>query len=704
MSSSGLDHGPDTDSEVRNESTPLLLFSPSYRSRIIASPNSSSNHSNSEQEENERPASSSVFGPRTILRALSVPLSAQTLFTKRDSHVGRPRLHPLLVREPHVTRVPPDESRDRIHVEPLIEKLNPHPTCASRKSTVFVALFNLVATVCGGGVLSLPLVFARAGIGPTTVLLLLGAAATDVALQRLVDSARITGARSYGDVAQAAFGKAASIVTTATLAVMLVGSLIAFLVLTRDVWAPVLLPALGPVVEHILSGLRKKNDAGGYDDYDDDDGNASFSWAEDRQAADALLLCILVAALPLMLKRELYALRHTCYVGFGSCVLLCVAICVRAIERVQQCGGDLASLHLKWWSTDIADWLFAFPIVALCFFCSYNVLPVHSQLLNPTRPRIAWVLRSSMILCCILFYLVGLGGYVYAHPYTPDNIITAFPMSDLYVLAGRMGYCLTLLFGVPLILLPCREAWVSIPGQIKDWRRDQALIAAYRRKNQQHATKDGQHFVVNGVDFDEPYSFFQRKEHHRHRTYSTTSSNTSIGTASSDDDHIIEEGYRSVAEQQSLPSVAEFREDEVDDTFRPLFVRSGAATRETTTAKVVSPEQEVDAQKDESSSEHCECNPDDKVSHWIVTLLLLTVTYITAISVPGVAAVWSIFGSSMALFIAFVVPTACYLQIVARHKGTNVDSFFAWTLLIVSVATMFLCTHQAVSSAINGTL
>lgn len=77
----------------------------------------------------------------------------------------------------------------------------------------------------------------------------------------------------------------------------------------------------------------------------------------DRRTADLLLLSVLVLSMPLLLKRELYAMQHACYVGFGSCVTLALAVVLRAVERFQVDGF---SLKLKWWSSDISDWLFAF--------------------------------------------------------------------------------------------------------------------------------------------------------------------------------------------------------------------------------------------------------------------------------------------------------------------------------------------------------
>ena len=607
--------------------------------------------------------------PRRILRAISAPLSSRRRRPHGDDRYWGKPIHPLLVREQHVS----------------FEQINPRPDCQSRKSSFGVALFNLVATVCGGGVLSLPLVFARAGILPTTILMIWGAVSTDASLQRLVDAARTTGSRSYGDVSQAAFGKFAQVVTTLTLAIMLVGSLIAYLLLTRDVWAPVLF-ALTPALQRIFLRILvpgsvakelqqfqddEENDGG---DYHNNDFRGGFQFI-DRRAADLLLLIILVLAMPLMLKRELYALRHTCYIGFGSCVTLGLAVILRAYQRLRY---EYSSLHLLWWSRDPTDWLFAFPLVVLCFFCSYNVLPVHSQLSNPTRERMGGVLRYCVLLCFVLFYAVGLGGYICAYPYTPDNIITAFPMDDMYVLAGRMGYCLTLLFGVPLILLPCREAWVSLPSQVRDWKRDRALIAKYQHANEV-AASGGDHYIVNGVDFDEPLSFLQKKSSLRYGSTSTIDE--------SDDGFLSLHTDRSVVTDHSLHSIVESEDDEEF---------TGLLTKQAPVMETKHPD------LDESKDVDCECE-DNGMGHLMATLILLTVTYATAISVPGVASVWSIFGSSMALFIAFVVPTACYIQI-RKHKGLTGKAVFAWTLLIVSITAMILCTSQAVTSAINGTI
>ena len=76
-----------------------------------------------------------------------------------------------------------------------------------RKSPAVVAIFNLCATIVGGGVLSLPLAFSKCGIILGTVLMIIAGIVTERSLYLLCICARTTGATSYGEVGKVAFGK-----------------------------------------------------------------------------------------------------------------------------------------------------------------------------------------------------------------------------------------------------------------------------------------------------------------------------------------------------------------------------------------------------------------------------------------------------------------------------------------------------------------
>jgi amino acid permease len=74
-----------------------------------------------------------------------------------------------------------------------------------------------------------------------------------------------------------------------------------------------------------------------------------------------------------MLKKNLYALRHICYVGFTSVCVIAVSIGYRAYQRNTSMVG---TLQIKFVTDDWTDALYCFPIIVLAFLCSFNVVEV----------------------------------------------------------------------------------------------------------------------------------------------------------------------------------------------------------------------------------------------------------------------------------------------------------------------------------------
>ena len=265
---------------------------------------------------------------------------------------------------------------------PSFEFLNPEHDSELRKSSPVSAIFNLVATVCGGGVLTLPIAFARVGIIPSTIMMVFSAIITDFAMYILCSCARRTGGKSYGDVTRIAFGRKAEVAVMILLFIFLFFVIVAYMVLVKDIWTPLLL--------HVSPLFRSF--CVDYLGVDPDHSNLP---------SDAFLMLFIILSLPLLLKKDLHALRHTCYVGFVSLILLIVAIVHRSYQL--NCVLDVGTFgrSVKWYSTDINDIIYAFPIISLSFFSIYNVLTVHSALVNPTRERVKFVLDGTIILCLV---------------------------------------------------------------------------------------------------------------------------------------------------------------------------------------------------------------------------------------------------------------------------------------------------------------
>ena len=272
--------------------------------------------------------------------------------------------------------------RDLLFRYPSLELLVPAHDCASRRSSPVMAIFSLVATVCGGGVLSLSQAFMRAGLIPSFLLMVLAAGVTNFSMYILCSCARRTGGRSYGDVARNAFGPLAEILATVLLVFLLFLVLVAYMVLLKDIWTPVVLQG--------LSGLRNQFHA------NVDVG--TFDVAELDGASRYTLIGLLFLVLPLVLQTDLHSLRHTCYIGFGSAVLLMLGVTQQAIQRNFWDEPGIFAKRVTWVG-DVDGIMYAFPIIVLSFFSIYNVLTVHGALFNPTRSRVKFVLDGTIGLC-----------------------------------------------------------------------------------------------------------------------------------------------------------------------------------------------------------------------------------------------------------------------------------------------------------------
>jgi amino acid permease len=308
---------------------------------------------------------------------------------------------------------------------------NPPYDSELRKSSFLVATFNLVATIVGGGVLSLPLAFHNCGIGGAIILMIFAAIITAKSLRLLCFSARTIGANSYGNVGWYAFGPIMETIVSALLAIFLLFVLVAYMVLLRDIATPIV-----QLIHPELSG-------------------------------NFILACILLFLSPFFVQRTLHALRFNCYVGLASVMLLCIALLHHALVR-KDISDTLTPLQLG--PKSLGDVLFAFPIITLSFLSSFNVLPIQNALQNPTPERIHAVIDTAVFLCFLVMLSLGLGGYAYARDKTQGNILLNCNSSednkDWIMILGRIGFGITIMFAMGMMIIPCRDCCFQVLNQL----------------------------------------------------------------------------------------------------------------------------------------------------------------------------------------------------------------------------------------------
>jgi len=295
-----------------------------------------------------------------------------------------------------------------------------------RCSSIVVAIFNLVATIVGGGALSLPLAFEKCGIIPATVLMVFSALATDRSLYLLCLCSKYTGATSFGELARITFGPWMECAVSLLLFVFLLFVIVAFMVLVRDIWTPVV--------------------------------NALFS---SDLSSNIILFIIVVLMSPFLTRRTLHALRYNCYFGFASASILCAGICHRTWQ-------DGTTTEVKLVASSIEDALYGFPIITLGFLSSYNILPVYSSLIRPTNARIGYVINGAMGSSFLVTYIFGLVGYLYFGSSVRGNILNNFDhLDDWTILLGRFGYGITLMLALAIVTVPCRDNILEVMDRLR---------------------------------------------------------------------------------------------------------------------------------------------------------------------------------------------------------------------------------------------
>ena len=540
-----------------------------------------------------------------------------------------------------------------------LEHLHPSLDSPVRLTSIISATFNLVSTVIGGGVLSLPFAYATSGLLLTSAMVLVAAIMATFSLYILCSCARRTGACSYAEVVAASFGRNAEAVVTLTLFVFLMFVVVAFMVLMRDINSSLVRLFLGV------------------------DENDSTTGATTTVNESVVLLVSVICCLPFMLQKNLHALRYNCYVGFFSVVILLYALIQRAVTtNITSPPFPLKPWErfhddVLWSTSSWKDALFSFPLVALAFLSQFNMLSVHSSLINPTRPRLLKVIYGSIGTCTILFLLFGTAGYLFAYGATRDNILLNFPPTDKVILTGRVGLAVTLMCGISMILLPCRDSALLLPRQLKRiWKSSESS-----RRRKANRNKDRQ----DGGTREERKPLFADREAGggggADRSNNSSSSNNNNSNDDDSDDSYLNGGRPAGAAAASNSSNSNNNrdsEDSTDDEADPARRR------------------QLDSSASTSTSSSDESDVPSPVVHVAVTLAMVVSCYFFATAVPGVSTVWSICGSSLGFVVAYILPSACYLKIRSRRKGHfNVRILGAWLMLFFSIAGCAACSYQA---------
>ncbi|KNE70117.1 hypothetical protein AMAG_15092 [Allomyces macrogynus ATCC 38327] len=359
----------------------------------------------------------------TMTRASPTPTDA----TAPTSTAATPRPRPLHLGPSPGALPPPAPSP-----VPVVDQLG-DPSAPT--GTIFSGTINMANTILGSGMLAMPYAISSVGLALGLVLVLVSGLAAAFGLWLLTHVARhLAGSdRARGPRTPAGFF-ALSTITYPTAAVYFDAAIAikCFGVATSY------LIVIGDLMPEVVRGLLNV-----------DNGNI-LVWRS---------FWILVSSLPIVplsFAHRLDSLRHTSMVALLAVVYLVgMVIYFFAQPDFNVTPGEIVAVRLS------LDFFKTLPIFVFAFTCHQNILAVYNELGDNAQSQVNVVISSACSAALIVYYVIGVLGYLQFGDGVAGNIITMYPVTPV-VTFGRLALAILFVFSYPIQAHPCRTSLTKV--------------------------------------------------------------------------------------------------------------------------------------------------------------------------------------------------------------------------------------------------
>uniref|UniRef100_A0A673N2U1 Sodium-coupled neutral amino acid transporter 3-like n=1 Tax=Sinocyclocheilus rhinocerous TaxID=307959 RepID=A0A673N2U1_9TELE len=300
------------------------------------------------------------------------------------------------------------------------------------KTSFGMSVFNLSNAILGSGILGLAYAMANTGIILFVLLLTCMAILSAYSIHLLLKSAGVVGISAYEQLGNRAFGRPGKILAASIITLNNIGAMSSYLFIVK-----IELP-------HIIQGL--------------------LYWFVDGRYL--IIIISVLVILPLALMKRLGYLGYTS--GFSLSCMVFFLISVSPLSIHLHTVRDVNCKSDNYYHT-----AFTIPIMAFAFVCHPEVLPIYTELKNPSKKRMQNVANISILAMFVMYLVTAIFGYLTFYGNVKSELLEMYSKKDTLMLCVRLAVLIAVTLTVPVVLFPIRRAVLQLlfPDKPFHWVR-----------------------------------------------------------------------------------------------------------------------------------------------------------------------------------------------------------------------------------------